>query len=83
MDILPLRGLGGSANIVLSSGRAMPTKLTGSYSGNTGLARVRLAGLAVPNFYNYRGNQLSLSFFPGAPQPERVTGKILGQTVRE
>jgi len=80
MNIIPLRRLGGSASIILSNGRTLPTQLTGSYSSSSALASVKLTGVNEA-----KGVSANLKFIRSAEgiELQSLKGKILGQTVRQ
>jgi hypothetical protein len=79
MKILALRRLAGTATIVLSSGRALPTSLTGTYSSRSAVANIQMAGINEA-----RGTVVHLNFISSEQGTEIqfVRGKILGQSVR-
>jgi hypothetical protein len=81
MNIVTLNKLGGSGSIILSNGRALPMQLSGSYSTSSGTSKIKLKGIneAV-------GTSLSLKFFNVPDEGfviESMSGKILGQSVRQ
>jgi hypothetical protein len=80
MNILPLKRLAGSATITLSSGRALPMHLSGSYSSRTALAKIKLAGINEA-----KGSSVNLNFISSEQgmEVDTLRGKILGQSVRE
>jgi hypothetical protein len=80
LNIVALKRLGGSGSIVLSNGRILPVNVSGNYSPASGRARLLLTGINEA-----RGTTLSITFFQGAQEIiiERVTGRVLGLTVRE
>lgn len=78
MNIIPLNQLSGSGNFILSNGRTLPAGLSGTFSQNSGLSKVRLPGI-----FEGKGNSLNVQFVTGANRPDQANGKILGQTVRE
>jgi hypothetical protein len=80
MNIIPLRKLGGSGSIILSSGRVLPTHLSGSYSGSSAIANVKLVG--VDEGAGVSANVKFISSEDGI-ELQSIKGKILGQTVRQ
>jgi hypothetical protein len=81
MDIVPLNKLSGSANIVLSNGRVLPTQLSGSYSSSSGVSKVKLTGINEG-----KGTSVNLKFFNSEEEGlalDSLNGKILGQGVRQ
>jgi hypothetical protein len=80
MNILPLKKLTGTATIVFTSGRKLSGNLTGSFSPNSNLAKVRITGVN-----DARGTSISLNFnnSEGVPTAVSVRGKLLGQTLRD
>jgi hypothetical protein len=79
MNIIALRSLGGSALIILSNGKQVPTRLTGSYSARSALANVKLTGINEG-----LGTSANLKFISSAEgiELQSVRGSVLGQTVR-
>jgi hypothetical protein len=57
--------------------RVLPANISGSYSSRLNLARLRVGGTGVG-----RGATLSLSFAPGDTQPQKMSGRILGEAIR-
>jgi hypothetical protein len=80
MNIIALRKLGGSASIILSNGRVLPTHLNGSYSASSAVANVKLTGIDEAT-----GISANLKFISSEEgiELQSLKGKILGQTVRE
>ena len=90
LNFLPLKRLTGTATFSISgyaspnapagfpTSRILQARLTGVYSSRTGLAKVALSGVAES-----RGTSLVIEFEPGAAQPEKMTGRVLGQSVKE
>ena len=89
MDILPLNRLAGTATILvhnpgapgqaayLPAARTLNANLAGSYRPTLGLSQVQLTGLPGSS-----PTTLDLTLVSGETQPGRITGRILGQTVR-
>jgi hypothetical protein len=89
MDILPLSRLAGTATIVihnpgapgqaayLPTARTLNANLAGSYRPTLALSQVQLTGLPGSS-----PTSLDLTLVRGEAQPGRITGRILGQTVR-
>jgi hypothetical protein len=78
-SIFALRRLIGSGNVMLSNGRVLPMKLSGSYFPSTGLAQINLSGIDFA-----RGNSVSIRFASSTngTSIERARGTLLGQKVR-
>ena len=76
MNFVPFKKLAGIGTIVLSNGRNLSFRLSGSSSA--GRFAVKLIGIN-----ENLGGRLGLIFFDGAANPEVVTGRILGQTIRQ
>jgi hypothetical protein len=80
MNILALKKLGGSAVITLSNQRALQTRLSGSYSTHTAVAKIKLKG-----FDASKGTSANLDFISSEEgiELQKLRGKILGQSVRD
>ncbi len=90
MDILALNRLGGSATIVIDSAappdrpltqpgtRTLNANLVGTFNARLASSQVVLAGI-----FDTRPASLQLSFFNGATAPSRMSGRLLGQTIRQ
>jgi hypothetical protein len=76
MNIVRQGRLHGTGSILLSNGRTLQASLTGSSALASGLDRVNLSGASGD-----RGNKLNLSFFAQTRSLQKLSGKILGQTV--
>jgi hypothetical protein len=80
LDVVPLGHLVGTGEIVLSNGRILPVRLSGSFSGTTGLSKVHLSGYRSGD-NDGRSTSLRMNFFTDAPQPDFLSGTMLGQKV--
>jgi hypothetical protein len=80
LNILALKKLSGSAIITLSNQRTLSTRLTGSYSSSTAVAKVKLSG-----FDASKGTSVNLDFISSEEgiEVQKLRGKILGQSVRQ
>ena len=75
MDIQNSNGkLGGNASAVLSNGRALPLSLKGQYASKNDITKLNLKGSAGTL-------TLQANAVPSAIALQKVTGKLLGQTV--
>jgi hypothetical protein len=89
LNVLSLGAIGGTGTFAVSNftppdnpagfpaDRLLPAKVNGSYSQRTGLSRVRVTGI-----YEGRGSYVTLTFNPEDNSVVRLSGKVLGQTVR-
>ena len=80
LEVVALGSLMGTGNIVLSNGRTLPVRLSGSFSGRTGLSKVHLSGYRSGD-NDGRSTSLRMNFFTDAPQPAFLSGTMLGQKV--
>jgi len=80
MTIIPLKKLGGFAYIFLPNGRIMQASLSGSYSANSGISKIKLTGVGED-----KGFTVTFTATSGEEglQLETVRGRILGQTLVE
>lgn len=76
MNLPPLSKFSGTGAILLPNGRSLQTSLSGSSAALSGLSSVKLAGTSVD-----QGNTVSISFYPQTRTLQKLSGKILGQTV--
>lgn len=80
MNIVALKKLAGSSTITLSNQRGLQTHLSGSYSSSTAIAKVKLSGIDEG-----KGTSVNLNFISSqeGTEIEKLSGKILGQSVRQ
>lgn len=76
MDIPPFTKFSGTGAILLSNGRTLQASLSGSSAAFSDLSSVKLAGTSAD-----RGNTVRLSFYPQTRTLQKLSGKVLGQTV--
>ncbi len=72
MNVLPVNKVNGTGAILLPNGRNLPATLAGN-AMTSGLSQVKLSGT--------NGATLNINFFPQTRAVQKLSGRILGQTV--